>query len=127
MELIVPKGSVIETHKEIQFQWKGDNNFKGTFTGGFSFPVDEKGNPIFDKEYYDIQKSNYDMCMTSDEYINLGIQEEKVYSEFNLWKCDCGEEFYITHHLGGTCPNCEQEYNYGGQKIISFYGTGEDW
>lgn len=114
--LIVPKGTVIDIERKVCFQYKDDPYFNGTtFNGGYAFDADEQGNPIAKNED---QVKSIDYALHSGDYINMGIIEREIYSTFDLYKCKCGEEFYMTSHKGSNCPKCNQWYNYFGQEIL---------
>ena len=87
--------------------------------GGYSFPCDEKGNPI----ETDGNRSNIKFCRENpDRFCRPAYIEkwERDVKNPDKGTCKCGEEFWIENEYMGACqcPKCGQWYNLWGQELL---------
>lgn len=92
-------------------------------SGGYGFPCDADGNPLFDK-MTDCAKKNYERCM------ELGLKHfpyafNQIERYVNRWRepnsgiCKCGKRIDLyDEYLGACeCPHCGRWWNLFGQEL----------
>ena len=90
--------------------------------GGFSFPCDETGKPLFD-DTTDVAKENYEWCMAHPEkFVRFNEVRHHVshYKPNAHGTCVCGAEVELYDQYMGACecPNCGRWYNLFGQSLV---------
>ena len=86
--------------------------------GGFSFPVDAKGN-VCEKDLTELGLANFKMCLSHPEiYEDLGaINYSNTYIEPAEAMCSCGSRVMLDGDC--RCGRCGQWYNLWGQALLS--------
>ena len=92
---------------------------------GYIFDCDEQGNPIFDPEYEECQRANYERALAAgpEEFAcsyNRFIRRHNRVTENAHGTCICGEEVELYDQYRGACqcPKCGRWYNLFGQSLI---------
>jgi hypothetical protein len=92
---------------------------------GYNFDCDENGNVIFNPEFEECQRQNYEAAMAAGpEAFPLEFNHHTVrrfrYTENAIGRCRCGEEFELYDQYQGACPcpKCGQWYNMFGQELV---------
>lgn len=86
--------------------------------GGFSFPVDAKGN-VCEKDLEEAALANFKMCLSHPEiYEDLGVINcSNAYIEPTEALCSCGSRIMLDGDR--RCGRCGQWYNQLGQVLLS--------
>ena len=112
-----------------------DVNFYSHEDGGYGFPCDGYGNPLFD-QMTETAQENYKRCIKlGAEHFPYGF--EKVERHVSRWRennsgiCYCGKRIELyDEYLGGCeCPHCGQWWNLSGQPMNDpdTWRDGPDW
>lgn len=128
MKIIRERQKVKESFKELQFYKDGEVCF--------GFPVNENGEITPSKSSWGNETreipckteqcpwwSNYQSCLKAEEKGELTseiVTLTHFYVRPALAICDCGSRFEMNIDCYGACecPECNQEYNAFGQKLI---------
>ena len=93
---------------------------------GFSFDANEYGNVVFNPEYEECQRKNYEAAMAAGPEafpieFNKHVTHRFSYTENAIGRCKCGEEFELYDQYQGACqcPKCERWYNLFGQELVA--------
>lgn len=101
---------------------------------GYSFDADENGNVVFNPEFEECQRQNYDAAMAAGpEAFPVAFNKPRKrvfrYTENAIGRCRCGEEFELYNQYQGACPcpKCGQWYNLFGQELVDPEYWKEDY
>lgn len=99
----------------IEFDYRDNSG------GGFTFPCDINGNPLFDK-MPDVAQENYKHCINDTKRFYSPYIKKHTYHwvEPAIGECVCGEQVMLENQYMGACqcPKCGQWYNIYGQSLI---------
>ena len=114
-KIIEPNKMIEETIYRIEFHPKKEN------IPMYSFLTDKDYNVIFDPEYYDIQKENYEKALNDKDAYSEPIKtkETRRYMQPTKVQCECNQHFELTNQYLGACkcPRCGRWYNLFGQEL----------
>ena len=85
-----------------------------------SYGRDNNGNPVFEKEYKDIQEQGYQQCLTDPSIEGpFPVTETRRYTEDARAVCECGKtiELYDQYLGACECPYCGLWHNLFGQTL----------
>ncbi len=117
MKITSERHAVTERVNKIEFDYKDGN-------GGYSFDAkaDDPTVPDFNPEFYEIQKENYEKCLTDPDYSGPHYRTQAyTYTENAKGICECGEEIELyDQYMGASeCPFCGKWHNLFGQQLIN--------
>jgi hypothetical protein len=100
-----------------EFSWRDSPG------AGFSFPVDENGNPVNVNE---ASRENWRKCHDGTfDVVDHGVQERTwTYPIPAIGRCHCGREVELSHFTN-TC-DCGRDYNSSGWELAPRDQWGEE-